>query len=201
MKTLGTKLMMLFFFICSASFAQIDFENYDTNTDGMTDQEEFLTGSETDFTNWDTDGDGSINDQEFYDTTFNRLDEDRDMNLSEEEWNNGYNHVFGKHMQGEMNRNEKATENAANKDNQGKGQMKGNHGYSKYDMDRDGMVSSAEFYNGMTNSYYYSTYDTNQDGAVDSNELYSTTFMNMDENQDGNLDQNEYETYSGYYID
>lgn len=169
-----TNLFILFLMITSVSFAQV-YEDFDTNSDDTVDREEFNQGYGNNFSQWDRNQDGTLDDREFYETTFNRMDEDGDGMLSQNEWENGYDNLYSDYV--------------------------GTSDYSLYDEDGDEMISSEEFYMGMSDSDYYNTYDTNRDGSIDQTELSDTVFDTWDENGDGVIDRTEYDSYSAYYID
>lgn len=67
-----------------------DFNSFDTNSDGMWDQDEFSGSFENTIGEWDNDGDELLSDDEFYDNTFGSINMDYDDSITETEWNDGY---------------------------------------------------------------------------------------------------------------
>ncbi|UJH92398.1 hypothetical protein LZ575_07720 [Antarcticibacterium sp. 1MA-6-2] len=176
MKTINAKLLVLFLFVSSVTYAQVDYNDYDANRDGGIDQTEFNEGYQNGMSDWDADGDDYISDREFYDANFNRFDRDRDNNLTQDEWNEGYNSIYSAYLS--------------------------TNDYDTYDADRDKNISNDEFYNTMRSTDYYSNFDANRDNKVDRTELGEGVFNEADQNQDGILDENEYNGFnSSYNID
>lgn len=174
MKAIKTNFFILFMMISSVSFAQV-YEDFDTNMDGTVDRDEFNQTYTDSYSQWDQNQDGQLDDREFYETNFNRMDADRDGTLSNNEWNDGYDDIYGEYLR--------------------------TSDYEQFDENDDGMVSSEEFYTGMSESDFYTSYDTNMNGRVDQDELNQGVFDNWDEDRDGTIDRNEYDAYSSYYID
>lgn len=173
MKTLQAKLCMLFLFVSSVTFSQVTYNDYDVNRDGGIDSDEFGERYSDTFNNYDINRDGSVDDREFYDASFNRLDRNGDRNLSQEEWQEGYDNIYGEYMDSED--------------------------FAQYDTDGNENVSNEEFYGSMRSTDYYSSYDANQDGGLDRDELNQGIYNQWDRNQDGRIDQSEFDGFNSYY--
>lgn len=176
MKNLKLNLVFALFFVSAISVGQVQsYDDFNAATDGTVDQNSFNEGFTDNYDQWDTDGDGAINDQEFYSTTYNRLDQNQDGTLTEEEWQEGYDNIYGDYA--------------------------ADMSYDQLDADRDGSINEDEFYTGFRDTDYYDSYDADGDGNIDSDELSEGVFTHLDNNADGRLDREEYDTYSSYYID
>lgn len=174
MKTINAKLLLvLFLFVSSVTYAQVDYNDYDANRDGGIDQTEFNERYQNNISDWDADGDDYVSDREFYDANFNRFDRDRDNNLSQDEWNEGYNSIYSAYLS--------------------------TNDYDTYDADGDKNISNDEFYDTMRSTDYYSNFDANRDNRVDRNELGEGVFNEADQNQDGTLDENEYNGFNSSF--
>lgn len=191
MKILKLNLFALSMFISAAGFSQVTgqqntatgqtgdmqqdntFENYDINRDSNIDRDEFNQRNNQNYTQWDTNQDDIVDEREFYDYQFNRLDQDRDRNLSQQEWESGYDNVYGDYLD--------------------------DRDFNQYDRDRNQMMSQDEFDRTMRDTYMYSDYDTNRDRGVDRDELNTGIYDRMDRNRDNLIDPNEYNTGSSFY--
>jgi|SRR5690606_3437825 len=174
MKTLKSTMLLLSMLVSTAGFSQV-FGDFDSNQDAVIDRDEFSGIYSSNFSSWDANTDGALDDREFYDTTFNRLDTDMDGNLGDEEWNNGFDNVYGDYL--------------------------GTRDLDQFDADSDGMISGDEYYEGFSQSDFYSSYDVNRDNSIDADEFNESVFTNWDENGDGTLDDAEFERYRSRYLE
>lgn len=174
MKIFKTILFSVLMVIPSAVLSQ-EYTDFDTNSDGMMDMNEFSSGYQDSFGQWDRNLDGMVDDQEFYDTTFDRLDTNADEYLDANEWNRGYDGLYGEYL--------------------------GTRDPAQFDVDRDEIISRDEYYTGFRNSDFFNSYDTNNDGDIDNDELNENVFRYWDLNQDENIDENEYERFRSFYLD
>ncbi len=169
-------LQVLILFVTAVSFAQVDnFNAYDLNQDKNIDVDEFSKMYTSSYNDYDLDKNGKMTDREFYGSSFNRLDKDRNGNLNSEEWQRGYDNVYGSYI--------------------------GSKGFVDFDNDQNQELSPDEYYNSFSNTKYYSTYDVNRDNSLDIKEYRERTYKDWDRNQDGTLDENEYNTYRPFFID
>lgn len=183
MKNLRSTLFLSLLLVVSMGFAQetaitdnpqtTNFSEYDTNTDAGIDRNEFNDRYGQDYNQWDMNRDGNVDQREFNDYTFDRLDTDRDRNLSQAEWERGYDEIYGDYL--------------------------GDRDYERYDLDTNQNISYDEFDRSMRDTYYYSDYDTTRDRRIDSDELNEGVFNNMDRNWDGTIDETEYNATGSYY--
>ncbi len=183
MKNLKFNVFLIFLFTVSIAFAQetgisdtqqtTNFGDFDTNSDSSIDRTEFNERYGQDYTQWDMNQDDNIDQREFNDYTFDRLDTDRDRNLSQAEWERGYDEIYGDYLD--------------------------DRDYERYDLDRNQNITYDEFDRSMRDTYYYSDFDTNRDRRIDSDELNEGVFTNMDSNQDGTIDETEYDATGSYY--
>lgn len=194
MKTLKFNFFILFIFVSSVAFSQVNqndktnrnqttqntnnnnnnrFDEYDGNRDANIERNEFDQRFGQNYDRWDTNKDENIDQREFFEYTFMSLDRDRDRNLTQEEWEVGYDSMFGDFL--------------------------GNRDYSRYDWDNNQKISQAEFDESLRNSYYYSDLDTNRDRKVDRNELNEQSYNRMDKNNDQKVDRSEYDAFDSFY--
>lgn len=174
MKTINAKLLVLFLFVSSVTFAQVDYNDFDANRDGGIDATEFNEGYQDRVTDWDVDGDDFVSDREFYDYNYNRMANTRTGKLSQDDWNKNYD-------------NNRLQDYGIDRD------------FNSFDTNRDGNIDNDEYYNAMRNSTYYSSFDANRDNKVDRNELGEGVFNEADQNRDGTLDQNEYKGFNSSF--
>ncbi len=144
----------------------------------------------TSFDDWDTDGDDRIYENEFnehlYDETYGTdvtrediYDEDQfyesafdwwdtydDQRLDETEWDFGYEHSFGKYVDGD---------------------------FDAYDADSDNYLSPEEYRDALGDTDYFSSFDVNDDDYLDADEYSSGLFSTYDVNEDDFLDEDEFE--------
>lgn len=173
MKALKTGLFTFLFLFSAAAFAQ-DFAMYDTNDDGMWDENEFNESfTEDNFDTWDSDVNGFIEDDEFYDSTFGVMDDNNNFGIDENEWNNGVNDMFADY---------------ADTDD-----------FGTFDTDNDGIVDNDEWNVGFGDSNWFNDYDKDKSGSVDNEELNDGVFDDWDNNNDSLLDENEYADNSGFF--
>lgn len=173
MKTLQTRFFMLFLFISSVTFSQVTYNDYDANRDGAIDNDEFNERFSDNYDDYDTNRDGSISDRELYEANFNSLDDNGDRNLTQEEWEVGYDNMYGEHLD--------------------------SNDFNRYDSDGNENISNEEYYNSLRTTDYYSSFDTNSDGSLDRDEMNQGIFNQWDRNQDGRIDNTEYDESSSFY--
>lgn len=186
MKNFKRNLFVLGLFISSVGYSQITgqvdagdmyqdnaFEDYDADRDAYIDRDEFYDRNTEDFDQWDTNLDETVDEREFYDYQFDRLDVDRDRNLSPEEWEIGYDNVYGDYFE--------------------------YRDFNQYDRDRNQMLTEDEFDDTMRDTYMYSDFDTNRDRRVDTDELTEGIYNRMDRNQDDRIDRDEFDEGYTYY--
>lgn len=176
MKNLKLNLVMTFIFISAISFGQVQsYDDFNAAADGTVDQDAFNDMYVDNYDQWDLDGDGEINDRDFYAANYNRLDQNQDGTLTQEEWQEGYDNLYGEYAT-DMN-------------------------YEDFDADVDGRLTNDEFYEGFRDTDYYTSYDIDGDGNINTDELSEGVFTNWDDNADGRLDREEFDAYSSYYVD
>ncbi|HET8854578.1 MAG TPA: hypothetical protein VFM60_01530 [Salinimicrobium sp.] len=171
MKTIKTIVFLSFMLISSTAIAQ-DFDEFDSNTDGMIDSDEFSETYSSELPDWDGDGDGMLDDQEFNDLTFNRIDVDQDGNISEEDWNDNYE-MYGDFYESED--------------------------FNQFDQDGDKIIEPEEYNDYMEESGYMENIDSNMDGVLDEEELDESLFDDFDENDDDFLDEEEFWEFQDLY--
>ena len=150
-----------------------EWEENDMNDDGMWGSDEYADAYEEDWSNWDSNSDGNLDDNEFYDTSYGWVDSDNDELINEEEWDEGFNNLFGDY----------GTE----------------EDFTEYDVNNDGSLDEDEWFQGWGDSDWFNDFDANDDSYVDNNEWETGLFDNWDENDDGSWNEDEYNAYSGYY--
>lgn len=183
MKSLKCNVFLLCLFVFTMAFAQdteipdtgqiSHFGEYDTNRDSSIDRTEFYKKYGQDFSQWDINQDGNVDPRELNDYTFDRLDVDSDRNLTPEEWERGYDDIFGNYLD--------------------------DRNFDRYDLDRNQNITYDEFDRSMRATYIYSDIDTNRDRRIDSDELNEEVFTRMDRNQDGTIDETEFDATGSYY--
>ncbi len=146
------------------------FGEFDANGDNRWDENEFAQSNNVGFAQWDQDNNGSLNDDEFYHTAFGFNDMDDDDRLSQDEWNSGYNNMFG---------------NYTNQED-----------FNAFDQNQDGFLDSNEWNSGFSDSDWFNTFDEDKNKLVDENEWSGGLFNEGDANDDGFWDQNEYNRYN-----
>lgn len=171
MKTFKTIVFLSFLFMSPIAFAQ-DFDQYDNNTDGMIDSDEFSETYQSELPDWDGDGDGMLDDQEFNDLTFNRIDADQDGYISEEDWNDRYE-MYGDFYESED--------------------------FNQFDDDGDKIIEPEEYNKYMEESEFMESMDSNMDGFLDEEELDESLFDDFDENDDDFLDEEEFWEFQDLY--
>lgn len=172
MKNFKTSLYILAILFSTAAFSQ-EYGEFDSNTDKMIDQKEFSERFGEDYEGWDTNMDDNVDEREFYEYTFNQLDQDKDRNLTEDEWKIGSENLYGDYV--------------------------GDKNFNEIDMDRNQKVSNMEFEDVLRRSYYYYDMDKNRDRMVDKNELNEGIYNRMDKNKDKSIDEEEYEAFDSFY--
>lgn len=169
-------LLLAFLLTVSSSFLSCkatDYAEYDLNSDGMLDADEYGDAYNEEWSTWDADGDGYLNDNEFYDTAYGWVDADNDDLISENEWNDGYNNLYDDY---------------------------GTVGdFGEYDINDDGALDDNEWTEGWGDSEWFNDYDANNDELLDNNEWDTGVFSSWDEDGDGFWNDNEFGTYTGFY--
>lgn len=166
MKNSGMIFFILLIFSAPVAMAQ-DFDDYDIDTDGLIDENEFNEAHDWGLPDWDQDGNEMLNDDEFNEFTYNTIDVDDDMEISRTEWEDGFE------MYGDQ------TED-----------------FSQFDTDGDEIITSEEFINEMEDSEYFNEIDKNNDGNIDESELDEKIFDDYDENEDERLDEEEFQEFT-----
>lgn len=146
------------------------FGAYDANRDNQMDENEFSEAYQADFSGYDADTSGDLNDQEFSQATFRSADRNRDNMVTREEWDEGRRNTFGDYADEED--------------------------YTRFDTDRSGTLSDAEWNQGFTKSDWFGTYDADRNNAVSQQEWTRADFSRWDRNGDGVLDQQEFQAYN-----
>lgn len=149
-----------------------DFGMYDANDDNMWDESEFAQTGNNDIAEWDADQDQNLNNDEFYNSTFTTVDRNRDNSITEDEWNEGRNSIYGDYAD--------------------------NDDFNLFDTDDDGMIENTEWNEGFADSEWFNSFDENDDELVDNNEWNSGLFDDWDANNDGFWDEDEYGSYEAY---
>ncbi|MDO6760218.1 EF-hand domain-containing protein [Tamlana sp. 2_MG-2023] len=112
------------------------------------------------------DGQSQITNVDFYIKSFDKINTNGDDKLSSQEWKVGATRY---------------TNYIRSKD------------YNEFDTDKNGAISSAEYYSNMANSNYFSGYDMNHDNKLTKDEINQGMFKEFDKNNDGTLDENEFD--------
>jgi len=174
MKTKNLSVLGAFLCMCAVGFCQEEaYDKFDANADGNLDRTEFDEMYDSGFSSWDFNGDEVINDREFYDRTYQNLDRNQDNQLSQEEWGEGYERMYGDYLD-------------TNK-------------YNQFDANSDGHIDNGEYYDGFRNTDFYSSYDKDGNGSLSQEEINSGVYDRMDQDKDGSINQREYQLYSSYY--
>lgn len=174
METLKGKLSILFLLCTTSLFAQ-DFDTFDTNDDGLWDENEFNeTYSDEYYSDWDQDSDGFVDEAEFGATTFDNVDEDEDGYINDEEWQGGSEAMYGDY---------------ADEDD-----------FGSFDTNDDDVLDENEWNYGFSDAGWYDTYDSDQSGTVDDDELTDGVFDDWDADDDGYLNEQEYQDSETYFV-
>ncbi len=147
------------------------FEEFDKNMDEKWDNEEFKNFFESNFSEFDTDNDGNLDANEFYAINFRYVDKDNDKTVSPEEWNEGYNYLYGTYESD----------------------------FDIFDADKDGILDTDEWNIGLADSEWFNDFDENDDGKISAEEWENGLFESWDDNQDGFIDNDEYTSQSVYF--
>lgn len=174
MKTKTLIILSAFLLTTTLSFCQVEgYGKFDANADGTLDRTEFDEMNNDGFSNWDSNRDEVINDREFYDRTYRNLDANQDNQLSQDEWGDGYDRMYGDYLD-------------TNK-------------YNQFDANSDGFIDNDEYYEGFRDTDFYNSYDKDGDKSLTREEFNAEVYDRMDQDRDGSLNQKEYQLYSSYY--
>lgn len=146
------------------------FGTFDANRDNRWDENEFSESYQGEFSGYDADASGDLNNEEFTGATFRSTDIDRNNSINREEWDEGYNSVYGDY---------------ANED-----------GFDLFDTDKSGDLSDSEWNEGFRQSNWFTSYDADRNSSVSNQEWTRANFSNWDRNDDNFLDQQEYQSYN-----
>lgn len=146
------------------------FGSYDANRDDQWDENEFSEAYQADFSGYDDDTTGDLNEEEFAGATFRSTDLNRDNSVDRQEWDEGITTSFGDYAKKED--------------------------FDRFDSDRSGGLSDAEWSTGFAQSNWFTSYDADQDKAVNAGEWTRANFSRWDKNGDGFLSKEEFETYN-----
>lgn len=150
----------------------LGFNEFDANNDDFWDVNEFNEANEDWFDEWDINDDGVFDDEEFYTTTMGNADLNNDKRISQDEWNEGYNNIYGDYA--------------------------GENDFNAWDANNDNFIDDNEWNTGFGDSNWFSTYDGDADGTITDVEWNEGFFNDWDLNDDGMLDENEYNSYNRY---
>lgn len=156
-------------------FAEDDtaFADFDTNNDGSLDMDEVPATYQNNFTEWDTDDSGSLSSEEFYNTVFGNTDADDDDLISEDEWNLGYDGLFG---------------NWSDDD------------FATFDADDSGFLDIDEWNNNFADSQWFEEYDADDDTFVTEDEWDTGLFGDWDADDNELINEAEFDLYSPYVV-
>ena len=143
---------------------------YDTNNNGILELQEAI---ETFIFSawWDVDQNGKLSSEEFFYTIFHNADFYYDENISEEEWDPGYNVLFGKRVE----------------DN-----------FSEFDQNNNGKLNSEEWNTIFQESGWFEDYDTDEDGYVSKAEWNTGLFNDWDIDDNNLINKEEFDSYISY---
>lgn len=146
------------------------FAQYDANRDNQWDENEFTESYQGEFSGYDADTSGDLSNEEFTGATFKSTDRNRDNSIDRQEWDEGYNNSYGEFAKKED--------------------------FDRFDTDKSGDLSDAEWNQGFVQSTWFVTYDTDKNKNVSSQEWNRANFSRWDRNDDGFLDQQEFQSYN-----
>lgn len=173
MTTLKIKLFSLLFISSTILFSQ-EYSEFDLNSDGKVDPREFEEVFGDRFHEWDPDANGLLTEIEFHEAVFDRVDSNSDTFLDPNEWNEGFDYIFGDFL--------------------------GTPHNNQFDVDGDHKISKEEFHGGIKFSDFFSFYDENGNSSIDPKELQNGVFAHWDEDRDHLIDQREYNTFGPYFL-
>jgi hypothetical protein len=154
---------------CDKDVEDLDYNEYDLNSDGEVTQSEFIQAmDEVDFFQ-DINDDNIYSEDDIYIGYYNLWDLDDDGYLSEEEWDKGSALYF---------------------DNQ---DISPYGPYEGWDMDNDLKLDENEFSEGMTQEDYLHEWNIDEDSGISEKEFYRMVFDYWDQNNDGIFSRSEYE--------
>ena len=171
MKTFKANIWVILIMMSSVAMAQ-DFDSFDSNSDGMWDQEEFSGAFEDTMGEWDNDKDELLSDDEFYTNTFGSVDSNDDDSITEDEWTEGETNMFGDYTDDD---------------------------FGTFDSNSDGMINNDEWNEGFGDSEWFNSYDGDKDGFLNGDEFNDGIFNDWDNNADGMLDENEFNTNGSFF--
>ena len=149
------------------------FADFDTNNDGVLDENEVPLIYQDNFEVWDTDDDDMLSRDEFDTTIFGFTDMNADEGIDQNEWNEGFANFFG---------------NWTTDD------------FATFDTDDDDILSYDEWQETFADSPWYETYDADNDAFVTQAELNRGFFTDWDANEDNFVDEDEFDAVSPFVI-
>lgn len=169
-------LVFLLLFAGSNLVYSADFDEWDTDGDGLLEHHEFTSKFMNEYFNmWDPSGTAGVIEEGFFKKSFAGLDTDNDNLLSDEEWLIGYNYFYDDYVMYED--------------------------IDFVDVNDDGSVTYTEYYDALYETSYFTDIDLDADNYISEYELANFVFDNWDTNNSGVLNRSEFNRFSWYYLD
>lgn len=165
MKILKRSLLAISMIFGTAVYAQ-DFDTYDSDMDGGLSADEFMERNNAGYNNWDTNTDGIIDDNEFSERAYGNFDRNRDTFIDETEWDDGINNGFGQQF-GDVDYDvlDANRDGMLDTDEWDVG-MNNNTWFDRYDSNEDGFIDNDEW-----NISTFDDWDVNDDDLIDETEF------------------------------
>lgn len=153
-------------------FGGVDFNTLDRDTSAYLDQDEFCTGLQEQgiFNDWDANNDNTLDAVEFSNQVVEVWDGDGDGAIGQDEWTE-FNQAW----------------------------FEETYDFNTWDTNNDGVITPAEFQDGVQENDLYSDWDLFGDG-LDENEFCDMAFSIADENDNDQVSQTEWDTFSGNWF-
>lgn len=164
------------FFSSTATAQNSSFEDWDEDSDGLIERNEFTDIFVDDyFQAWEPENEAGLIEEGFFRESFAGLDSDNDNFLSDEEWIIGYNYFYEDYLVYDD--------------------------MAAVDSDDDGEIEYQEFYDALYETEYFTDIDLDEDNYISEYELANYVFENWDTNDSGLINRSEYNQFDDYYLD
>ncbi len=168
-------LICLMFFSTSLFAQNLNFDDFDLDNDGWVEKDEFKAVFIANYwDDWNPDDDENLDEDDFYTFTYAIIDVDDDELLTPEEWVYGYDYYYGDYLVDD---------------------------FVAYDVDGDGYLEYAEYYDVLYDTDFYATWDIDMDTYLSKAELAENVFELWDTNDTGLMSKSEFNNFKKYYDD